>query len=47
MFAPGGAGIPRRDQADLTFPYCLGVILLSEPNVFNRLWSPPHGRLSF
>jgi hypothetical protein len=47
MFAPGERGFPRRDQADLTFPYCLGVILLSEPNVFNRLSFPPHGRLSF
>ncbi len=47
MFDPGDAAIPRRDQVDLAFPYCLGVILLSEPNVFNRLSSPPHGRLSF
>lgn len=47
VFAPGDAGIPRRDQADLVFPYCFGAILLSESNVFNKLSSPPHGRLSF
>jgi len=47
MFDPGDAAIPRRDQVDLAFPYCFGVILLSEPNVFNKLSSPPYGRLSF
>ena len=47
VFAPRDPGIPSRDRACLAFPYCFGVILLSEPNVFNRLLSPPYGRLSF